>query len=180
MKHTDIINFWFKEITPEQWYKKDAAFDALIKERFTGIHQQAAQGELDDWRTTAEGSLAEIIVLDQFSRNMFRNQAQAFACDAMALTLSQLAIAKGFDQVFGGSDKKAFLYMPFMHSESKKIHQRAEQLFAQEGLESGLKYEMLHKSIIGRFGRYPHRNEALGRESTKEELAFLKEPNSSF
>lgn len=174
-----IMDFWFKETTPAQWFGKSDAFDQLLKQRFTNLHQQASAGELFSWRSSAEGRLAEIIVLDQFSRNMYRDVPRAFAQDATALVLAQEAIALGLDQQLD-QNQKAFLYMPYMHSESKIIHELALQLFTQLGNENNLKFEIMHKAIIDQFGRYPHRNAVLGRTSTPEEVAFLQQPNSSF
>ena len=179
IKADDIISFWFREIDRSLWFKKDADFDALLQERFLSLHHQAALGELYSWRVTAAGALAEIIVLDQFSRNLFRDQAQAFACDGMALILAQEAVRKEQDQELE-SDQKAFLYMPYMHSESAAIHNLAVKLFTAAKLENNLKFELKHKEIIDRFGRYPHRNKVLGRESSAAEKEFLTQPGSSF
>jgi len=179
MEYTEIIDFWFVEIDPGMWFKKNEAFDQQLRQRFSAAHRSAAIGELYAWRRQPHGRLAEIIVLDQFSRNMFRDSAQAFACDNVALVLSQVAIEAGDDQRLDTSHR-AFMYMPFMHSESPLIHQQAVKLFSQPGLERNLEFELKHKAIIDRFGRYPHRNVALGRESTDEELEFLQQPDSSF
>lgn len=179
MQAHDIIDFWFKQTTPVQWFGKSDAFDQLIQQRFAVVHQQASAGELFDWRNSAEGRLAEIIVLDQFSRNLYRDNPQAFAQDAMALVLAQEAIALGLDQQLE-QNQKAFLYMPYMHSESALIHEQALHLFTQLGNENNLKFEIMHKAIIDQFGRYPHRNAVLGRTSTADEIAFLQQPNSSF
>jgi uncharacterized protein (DUF924 family) len=174
-----IINFWFREIEPARWWKKDDTFDALLVERFSEIHARASRCELYDWRKEPEGRLAEIIILDQFSRNMFRDSALAFASDGMSLTLSQEAVACEADQALTPV-QRSFLYMPFMHSESLQIHQIAVELFRKNGIQSNLDFEFSHKKIIEKFGRYPHRNKVLGRESTTEELEFLKKPGSSF
>tara|TARA_R110002020_G_scaffold6225_7_gene26040 strand:- start:510 stop:1055 length:546 start_codon:yes stop_codon:yes gene_type:complete len=174
-----VLDFWFEELTPAQWFKKDAELDRTISQRFGALHAQAAQCECYAWRQTAEGRLAEIIVLDQFSRNIHRDDARAFATDTLALALAQEAVAAGSDAELT-SAQRAFLYMPYMHSESAAIHELAMQLFDQPGLENNLDFEVRHKAIIDRFGRYPHRNALLGRASTDEELAFLKEPGSSF
>lgn len=179
MKFQQIIDFWFDEIEPSMHWKKDEAFDALLIERFSEIHAKARHCELYEWRRHPEGRLAEIIVLDQFSRNMFRDSALAFACDAMALALSQEAIACGADRVLTPG-QRSFLYMPFMHSESLPIHEVAVELFRENGIRNNLDFELRHKDIIERFGRYPHRNKVLGRQSTKEELEFLAGPGSSF
>jgi uncharacterized protein (DUF924 family) len=179
MTYQEILTFWFEECEPEQWFKKDPAFDALITQRFSKVHQQAAQGEKAAWRQTLQGRLAEIIVLDQFSRNLFRDQPQSFAYDGMALVLTQEAIATGNLETLTPTER-SFLYMPLMHSESLLIHEEALKRFAEKGMENNLAFEKQHQAIIQRFGRYPHRNKILGRTSTAEEIAFLKEPNSSF
>ncbi len=179
MDFETINTFWFEEIDPKQWWKRDEAFDNLIRSRFSEVHEQAARCELFSWRESPRGRLSEIIVLDQFSRNIYRDQPGAFAQDALALSLSQAAINRGADQDLNATEK-AFLYMPFMHSESPKIHAIAITLYSQEGLEYNLDFEKKHKAIIDRFGRYPHRNAILGRESTPEEIEFLKQPGSGF
>jgi uncharacterized protein (DUF924 family) len=179
MEYTEIINFWFDEIDTSLWFKKNEAFDQQLRDRFLEVHRSATQGELYSWRRYPEGRLAEIIVLDQFSRNLFRDSARAFAHDTVALVLSQVAIEAGDDNRIEKS-RRAFMYMPFMHSESLAIHEQAVKLFSQPGLERNLEFELKHKAIIDRFGRYPHRNAVLGRESTDEELAFLQQPGSSF
>ncbi|MFN8770232.1 MAG: DUF924 family protein [Neisseriaceae bacterium] len=177
--YQEIIDFWFNKLTPAQWWIKDSKVDNQIVQRFGEIHKSATLGELWQWRESTFGSLAEIILLDQFSRNIYRNNAAAFAYDGMALILSQIAINKNLDQQLS-LQEKSFLYMPFMHSESAKIHEKAVVLFKSLGLESSLDFELKHKAIIDRFGRYPHRNHVLNRQSTTEELEFLKEENSSF
>lgn len=174
-----VLSFWFQEIDPKLWFDVDPSFDALIRERFLGVMHQAAAGELFGWRTTAQGRLAEIVVLDQFSRNVYRDTAAAFAQDPVALVLSQEAVASGsltsLDPV-----QRAFLLLPYMHSESKRIHMIAETLFREFTPAENYDFELKHKAIIDRFGRYPHRNAILGRNSTDEELAFLNEDGSSF
>lgn len=141
--------------------------------------QQAAQGELFDWRDTPHGRLAEIIVLDQFSRNVWRSTPQAFAQDGIALALSQEAVRAGALAALQ-PDERAFLLMPYMHSESAVIHAEAEALLREHAPANNYDFELKHKAIIDRFGRYPHRNAILGRESTPEEIDFLKQPGSSF
>jgi uncharacterized protein (DUF924 family) len=174
-----VLQFWFNEITPAQWWKVDSAFDELVAERFGSIHTQAIQAELFEWRSTAKGRLAEVIVLDQFSRNIYRGTRRAFEADTLALALAQEAISVKADAELA-QEERVFLYMPYMHSESKRIHVVAESLFRENAPKGNHDFELRHKAIIDRFGRYPHRNEMLGRESTSEELAFLKEPGSSF
>jgi uncharacterized protein (DUF924 family) len=179
MKHTDIIDFWFSELKPEQWWKKDESLDSQIKERFLKIYQKAIVGELYGWRSSPQGRLAEIIVIDQFARNIFRGKPESFLYDSLALILSQEAVRLGSDKELTNS-KKSFLYMPFMHSESIAIHEQAVKLYSQDGLEFNLEFEHKHKKIIDKFGRYPHRNQILGRESTEQEKEFLLQPDSSF
>jgi uncharacterized protein (DUF924 family) len=174
----DILTFWFDEITPKQWWAVDPAFDALLRERFGPLLTRAAQGELFGWRAEPEGRLAEIIVLDQFSRNIHRGTPRAFAQDPMALALAQEAVAAGVLPDIRPAGR-AFLLMPYMHSESALIHLQAEFLFGQHA-PANLDFERKHKAIIDRFGRYPHRNAILGRESTDEEREFLTQPGSSF
>ncbi len=175
----DVLNFWFEEISPAQWWAKDPQFDQQITTRFAALHTRAVQCELYEWRDTAHGRLAEIIVLDQFSRNMFRDTPQAFAQDPLALALAQEAIAAGAADLLTPVER-SFLYLPFMHSESLLIHEVAVQLYTDNGLQNNLDFEFKHKAIIEQFGRYPHRNAILGRVSTPEEQEFLKQPNSGF
>ena len=179
MNVQEVLEFWFEELTPQQWYKKDPELDHLIGQRFGPTLDGGSKGELSGWRDTLPGRLAEIIVLDQFSRNIYRDQPQAFASDPVALVLAQEAITR-CDVIELPVVRRTFLYMPFMHSESKEIHDIALFLFDQPGLEDSYNSELKHKVIIDRFGRYPHRNELLGRESTAEELEFLSQPGSSF
>jgi len=175
----DVLQFWFAELEPRQWWVKDEALDREIEARFGELHSDAAAGKLYQWREDANGRLAEIIILDQFSRNIHRDRPEAFACDGMALVLAQEAVRIGADQEFDAPEK-AFFYMPYMHSESMAIHTQAVKLFDQPGVEFNLEFELKHKIIIDRFGRYPHRNAVLGRVSSQEELEFLRQPNSSF
>ncbi|MEE1674416.1 DUF924 family protein [Agarivorans aestuarii] len=179
MAYQEVLDFWFEHLSPQQWFSVDPKIDELINRKFSALLQQAACGELYAWREQAESSLAEIILLDQFSRNIHRGHAGAFANDSLALCLAQQAVAKGFDQQLSVG-QRSFLYMPYMHSESLVIHQLAEQLFKAPGLEQNYQFELKHKVIIERFGRYPHRNQILGRESSAEEIAFLAGPDSSF
>lgn len=175
----EVINFWFVESSPEQWFKKDTLFDSLVTERFKNLHSAAIKCELHSWRDTPSGRLAEIIILDQFSRNIYRGKKEAFASDLIALVLSQEALhVKAHNSL--DAQQKVFLYMPFMHSESADIHEIAVHLFGEPGMERNLDFELRHKAIIDRFGRYPHRNDILGRVSTLEEIEFLKTGGSSF
>lgn len=175
----DIIEFWFSEIDMSMWFAKDEAFDQEIRSRFSDIHTQAANCELWTWRSNPLGSLAEIIILDQFSRNMYRGKAEAFLYDSLALALAQNAISGGLDSELS-VEQRSFMYMPFMHSESLLIHEEAVKLFTRLGAKNNLEYELKHKAIIEQFGRYPHRNQILGRSSTAEEREFLSKPGSSF
>lgn len=177
--HEEVLSFWFREIDPKLWWSAEPDFDERVRHRFLDVLQQAAAGELYDWRTTASGRLAEIIVLDQFSRNVHRDTAAAFASDALALALAQEAVARGCDRELP-VQQRAFMYLPYMHSESPLIHEEALRLFATPGLEHNLDFERRHKAVIDRYGRYPHRNAALGRVSTAAELEFLQQPGSSF
>lgn len=174
-----VLTFWFDELEPKQWWIKDTALDRLISDRFAALHHRAISGELYLWRGQAQGRLAEIIVLDQFSRNMFRGSPMSFASDAQALALAQEAVSVGADK-FLTQIERNFLYMPFMHSESPTIHEVALELFRSNGIEGSYAYEVKHKAIIDRFGRYPHRNAVLGRASTAAEIEFLKQPGSGF
>ncbi len=177
--YEDVLKFWFEEAQPAQWWKKDDAFDRLIIERFSQVHFMASRCELFDWRASAKGRLAEIIVLDQFSRHMFRESPQSFAHESLALALAQEAIAAGAESQLSQIERN-LLYMPFMHSESLKIHDVAMELFSKNGIDNSLDYEIRHRKIIEQFGRFPHRNAVLGRISTVEEIEFLKQPGSGF
>lgn len=179
MNYQTILQFWFDDLTPTDWFSKSFELDQRIKADFSAAHEQASQCELYAWRGHAQGRLAEILILDQFSRNLYRDSGKAYAWDGMALALAQEAVALGVDRALNPA-QRSFLYMPYMHSESQRIHEQAVERFQQQGLETGLAFEIKHKAIIDRFGRYPHRNALLGRESTPEEIAFLRLPGSSF
>jgi uncharacterized protein (DUF924 family) len=174
-----IIKFWFEEIDPSLWWSKDAAFDQKITEGFSGIHAKATRCELFGWRQETEGRLAEVIVIDQFSRNMFRNSPLSFAYDSLALALSQEAISISADQALSPI-QRSFLYLPFMHSESLTIHEIALDLYKKNGIQANLDFEIKHYDIIKKFGRYPHRNKLLGRVSSNEELEFLERQGTVF
>lgn len=175
----DVLDFWFHELDNARRFARDAALDAAISIRFGATLQAAIRGELQAWRATPHGRLAEIVVLDQFSRNIWRDTPQAFAQDPQALTLAQELVAGGLAEALP-AEQRAFALMPYMHSESRLIHSLAQPLFSQPGLEGTLAFELRHRDIIERFGRYPHRNAILGRLSTTEEEAFLAQPGSSF
>lgn len=170
-KWQDIIYFWFEECTPKDWWGGAVAFDERIRSRFLETHSAVVRGEMEGWRESSRGRLAEVIVLDQFSRNMFRGMPAAFATDFLALALAQEAVRGGYDTPLNNTECQ-FLYMPFMHSESRVVHEQAKLLFKRLGDSQG--YEAEHKKIIDRFGRYPHRNAILGRASTVEEVEFMK------
>ena len=175
----DVLAFWLAPANEPHWWTRSDAFDATIGRRFGALHAAATRCELFGWRATPEGRLAEVIVLDQFSRNLHRDSPLAFAADPLALALAQTAVALGADRALDVR-RRVFLHMPYMHSESRAIHAEALRLFACDHSENNLDFERRHKAIIDRFGRYPHRNAVLGRESTTEEIEFLKTPGSSF
>jgi uncharacterized protein (DUF924 family) len=175
----EVIRFWFEEISPKQWWARDAGFDKELAVRFGATHGAATRCELYMWREQPVGRLAEVVVLDQFSRNIYRDEPRSFAHDPLALCLAQEAVRIGADQALP-EEQRVFLYMPFMHSESAAIHEWAIKLFGALESKSNLEYERRHKKIIDQFGRYPHRNRILGRPSTPEEVDFLSEKGSSF
>ena len=174
-----VLDFWFAEENRPFQFARNDGFDAQIRAQFSNIWQQAARGELSHWRDTLQGRLAEIIILDQFSRNLFRNSPQAFAQDTAALILAQEAVHQpGFADLL--PHERHFMLMPLMHSESQVIHEQAVPLLERYTNENALDFEIKHKVIIDRFGRYPHRNAVLGRKTTEEEAEFLKQEGSSF
>lgn len=175
----DVLDFWFRELGPEDWYKKDDAIDATIRKRFGALYEALARTKSVDVPTSARVALATVIVLDQFPRNMFRSSPKSFASDAHALTIAQSAIARGLDRELPAGERQ-FLYMPFQHSEDRGVQARSVELFANLGDVEVLRFAELHKAIIDRFRRFPHRNAVLGRAATPEEIAFLSEPDSSF
>ena len=173
----DVLGFWFGS-ERKAWFEKNPAFDDEIRRRFLSLYEHAAAGMLSDWRQTPAGCLALVILLDQFPRNMFRGSARAFAADPLALETAKHALAARYDQGLS-VDERTFLYLPFEHSETLADQQRACELMKPLGGEV-YDYALRHKQIIERFGRFPHRNAALGRASTPEETAFLKTPGSGF
>ncbi len=172
-KHLEVLKFWLEETEPAQRFKKNPDFDALIKQRFEQTYWDVLGGKIRDWRGAPEGRLAEIIVLDQFARNMFSDDAQAFAGDALALSLAEEAIADG-DDMKVPQERRVFFYLPYMHSESAEVHTKALDIFKQYGNAAYMDFEIKHKAIIDTFGRYPHRNRALGRNSTSAEIKWLE------
>ncbi|WP_428028824.1 DUF924 family protein [Ancylobacter sp.] len=168
----EIVAFW-REAGPERWFAKEDAFDAAIRSRFLGAYEAAAAGELRAWQETAEGCYALILLLDQFPRNLFRGSQQAFATDAAARDVADAAIAHGFDSGFALPERRCF-YVPFMHSENLADQQRCIALCEAADDDEGVHHAVVHHDIIRDFGRFPHRNPVLGRETSQEEHAFLK------
>lgn len=172
--HEEILDFWFNILSQRDWFAKSDEIDNLIRRRFREHLLEAGRRELFYWRESAQGRLAEIIVLDQFSRNIYRGNAAAFQNDALALILAQELVYLGLNHELD-QKQKIFSYMPFMHSESRVIHEQALHLFKALGDDETLKFEELHKDIIDKFGRFPHRNKIIGRNSTFREEEFLKQ-----
>ena len=175
----DILNFWFKECNPEQWFKKNDAFDQIIKNTFSNTIEAAIKGKMDNWKNTETGCLALIIILDQFTRNVFRDTLRAFVGDNKALVLSQKCCDKEYLKN-PDIQRRKFMLMPMMHSEKITVQEAALPLFKKYTSEKDYEYAKKHHEIIARFGRFPHRNVILGRKSTNDELLFLKQPGSSF
>ena len=175
----DILRFWFEEIDRELWFKKDDAFDQRLRERFLSTYGHVAALPPEACLRDADTAVAAVIVLDQLPRNMFRGTPQAFATDAKARMLAETAIAQGFEGTLS-KDQRLFLYLPLEHAEDAAAQARCVQLMATLDDPELLRYAVAHKDIIDRFGRFPHRNGILGRVSTPAEIAFLKEPGSSF
>ena len=186
----EVLEFWFgREGDPEygqfrdEWFRKDPAFDARVTQQFADLYEEAASGELDGWRDQAEGCLALVIVLDQFPRNMFRGDGRTHAADGKALETSEYAVEHALDRELPAF-QRMFLYMPFMHSEEVEIQRRSVGLFERLADEPGApdvtSYAAGHRDIVERFGRFPHRNEILGRTTTPDEAEFLKTEGSSF
>jgi len=168
----DVVEFW-SGAGPDKWFEKNTAFDQDIRTRFLATHDAAAAGQLNDWENTAEGALALAILLDQFPRNMFRGDRRAFATDPLALAMVKRAVGKGFD-VQVDPKLRSFFYLPFEHSENMTDQERGLALYRAANDAEGLKWAEIHADIIRRFGRFPHRNAVLGRETTPEERAFLE------
>lgn len=193
-----VLRFWFGNAERDadvfreaagRWFKKDEAFDAEIRRQFGDLHAKAAAGKLGEWAESPRGRLALIIVLDQFSRNLYRNDPRAFSCDDRALGLAREGIEAGDDTQLRVVER-SFFYMPFMHSENLQDQERCIELFenllseapedCRASIQNNVKYARAHRDIVARFGRFPHRNAALGRQSTAEETEFLQQPGSSF
>lgn len=167
-----IIDFWFVDETRKLWFNSTPEFDRQLCDAYLQTWEQACRGELDHWMQSGAGCLALVIVLDQFPLNMFRGSAKCYASEAQSREVARVAIERGFDAELD-ADKRAFLYMPFMHSESLEDQERALQLFDQPGLESNLRFARHHHGIVARFGRFPHRNAALGRDNSDAEIEYL-------
>lgn len=175
----NVLAFWFDELKAEQRFAKNAEVDATIRKRFGDLHGRLSQHVPDDWTANPQALLAAVIVLDQFSRNLYRDDPRAFQNDGVALNLARLALKCGDDTLLSVPERQ-FLYMPFMHSEDADDQDRCVELMHEIGNAQASDFARQHKAIIDRFGRFPHRNEALGRNTTAEEAAFLMEPGSSF
>lgn len=181
--YNKILDFWFEELSPSDWFKKNEELDMKIKDKFLEIYEKGKEKQLESWLEKPDSSLALIILLDQFPRNMFRDTKQMFQTDSLALEYSKDSIKKNFDKEI--EKGKAFFYMPLMHSENLEDQKECLKIFEELSKEDNsyrenVKFAKMHLDIIERFGRFPHRNKTLNRESTKEEIEFLKQPNSSF
>ncbi|MEE2773581.1 MAG: DUF924 family protein [Pseudomonadota bacterium] len=179
-----ILKFWFVDINSDAWFKKDESFDRIIREKFGKIHEDACVGKIDGWKNESRSCLALIITLDQFSRNLFRNDAKAFAQDSKAVELTNHVLSKDYLRTYT-NDERLFALLPLIHSESIINHELASQL-REKFLKNHPRHEHIkrfwddHKIPVENFGRYPHRNDARGWQSTEAELAFLSKPNSSW
>lgn len=169
----EVLSFWFSEQVRPLWFRSTPAFDAEIRERFEETWAAVRDGRLGEWEGDARGALALVIVLDQFPLNMYRDQGLSFSTEAAARMVAAHAIDQGWDRELDEAGK-AFLYLPFMHSENLADQDRAVTLFEAAGLENNLRFARHHREIVRRFGRFPHRNAALGRECSEEERAWLK------
>lgn len=191
LRAREVLDFWFGAPgsaeygrARKMWFKKDAAFDALLRERFGALLDAACAGELDAWCATPEGALALVIVLDQFSRNCHRGTPRAFAADDKALAVARAMVASGDDLRLPTVEHRAFAYLPFEHAETAEAQRESLRLFGELAKDPQAKgyydYAVRHADVIARFGRFPHRNAQLGRESTQAEAAFLRQPGSRF
>jgi len=176
-----ILEFWFEEVQPQQWFQTNPDFDSQVRERFVEAYEKARDGILDDWRQDADGCLALCLLMDQFPRNMFRGTPQAFATDAKALVVAKYALSKGFDQVLSPV-KRRFLYLPFEHSENLGDQRKSVELFEKMSKDDplGHEYALKHLKVIEKYGRFPHRNKILGRMNTPDEEEYLAQPGAGF
>ena len=177
----DILDFWFKETQPQQWFQKNPEYDELVKSNFLETYEIARQGALDEWKNDADGVLCLCLLLDQFPRNMFRDTPQAFATDAQALLIAKYALSKGLDQVIS-PEKRRFVYLPFEHSENLSDQKKSLELFETMKSDDPLSYDyaVRHYEVIEKYGRFPHRNKILGRANTPEEEEYLSQAGSGF
>jgi uncharacterized protein (DUF924 family) len=175
----DVLDFWFDEVTPEQRFAKDDALDRTITERFGGLRDAVLATGAQDWRDTPEALLAAIILLDQFSRNIHRGEAEAFAADDLARDLTLLAIERGWEPRYT-PERRQFLYMPLMHAEDAALQALSVEKFEQLGDEKALAFARDHQDVQARYGRFPSRNAALGRASSPEEQAYLSQPDAGW
>lgn len=194
-KQKQVLDFWFGEDplketdNMERWFSKNRAFDESIRASFEAMVSDAAKGAFDDWSKTARGSLALVILLDQFPRNIYRDDPRSFENDQQARRIAEMALDRGFDQQLNAMER-CFLYLPLEHSEDIHAQDRSVALFTElaatalpeesKAIAEAFEYAIRHRDVIQQFGRFPHRNEVLGRDNTKAEAAFLKTPNSSF
>lgn len=173
----EIIDFWFSDRVKSQWFASTPELDKEVMEKYEAIWEQAASGELDDWGDDPDGCLALVIILDQFPLNMFRGQAKSFKTEDKAVDVALTAVNEGLDQKIE-KEKLAFLYMPFMHSEDLTNQDISVKLYKENNLDANIKFAEHHRDIIRKFGRFPHRNGILGRESTAEEIVYLASENA--
>jgi uncharacterized protein (DUF924 family) len=175
----NIFNFWFFECTEKDWFKKDLKFDQLIQKKFLKLVKEALQNKLYLWENSSDGCLALILLLDQFTRNIFRGDPKSFSGDDKALEISLNCIETGLLHVYNEKERQ-FIMMPMMHSEDLSVQENSLLFFKKYSNEKVFDFALKHRDIIKRFGRFPHRNKILSRSSTEEELEFLKKPGSSF
>ena len=178
---SDVLNFWFSERVKEKWWDKDADFDDEIRDAFEETHKAAKAGELDGWAETPDGALALVIALEQFPRNMYRDDPKAFAADPKAREVARLALAREFDLQIEDLDRRSFLYLPFEHSEDMADQHLSVKLYRERiGVERKIEFADAHFEVIKQFGRFPHRNKCLGRPNTPEEEKYLEDPDAGF
>ncbi len=168
----DVLDFWFSDEVRPLWFDSTPAFDRRLRQEYEDLWQRARRGEFDHWLQSADGCLALVILFDQFPLNMYRGEAESFATETQALAAARTALERGFDRELP-VERRAFLYMPFMHSEDAADQARSVELYAQPGLEKNYRFARHHRDIVAQFGRFPHRNAALGRDSTPAEIEYL-------